>query len=147
MGSRTEEMLKKIMPLHDKGWTKRKISIECRVSPQYVGKLIKLHEQIQHRSMARNYGLSTRILNCLNRNHIPVDVHALADSIDKLLCMRGIGTGSLIEIGAVLEKLNIIDDTDEWVEEGKRRLYFQRKDSLQMYRYDQPGYDRPTMAI
>lgn len=138
MGKRTEEMLEKAIDLHSKGWTKRDIARECGVSPQYVSKLIKMHEQNRHKSPERNYGLSTRVLNCLKRYRIPVDAHVIADSIDLLLPMRGLGKGSLAEIGMMLKGLNIIHNVEEWIEEGKQKQYNQRQTSFREDSYDLP---------
>jgi hypothetical protein len=119
MGKRMEEMLERTIVLHSKGWTKRKIAKECGVTPQYVGQLIKIHEQNRNKSPEGNYGLSTRVLNCLKRNRIPVDGHVIADSIDLLLGMRGIGEGALSEIGRLLISLHVIPDQAEWIAKGR----------------------------
>lgn len=148
MGKRTEEMLEKTVALHSRGWKKRQIAKECGVSPQYVGKLIKIHEQNQSKPPEKRYGLSARILNCLKRNNIPIDPHVIADSIDLLLCMRGLGKSALSEIGMMLKGFNIIYDIDEWIEDGKERLYNQRNTSLRGYSRDLPsaGYSRRSLS-
>jgi DNA-directed RNA polymerase alpha subunit len=148
MGKRTEEMLEKAIDLHSKGWTRTNIAKECGVSPQYVGKLLKIHEQNQNGPPERNYGLSTRVLNCLKRNRIPVDAHVIADSIDLLLGMRGLGEGSLSEIGMMLKALNIIHDINDWIEEGKQKRYNQSKTIFREYSYNLPrGQHMPQIDI
>ena len=147
MGKRTKEMLDKTIALHSKGWTKRKIAKECGVSPQYVGKLIKMHEENQHKSPERSYGLSARVLNCLRRNHIPIDADVIAESIDLLLCMRGIGQSSLEEIGNMLTSIDIIDNVDDWVEGGKHKQYNQRENSFSAFPYDLTRQYKPYIRI
>lgn len=148
MGKRTEEMIEKIAALHSRGWKKRKIAKECGVSPQYVGKLIKIHEQNQSNPTKKRYGLSTRVLNCLKRSDIPIDPHAIADSIDLLLCMRYLGVRSLSEIGRMLKDFDVIHNIDDWIEAGKEKLYNQRNASLRDYSRDLPntGYSRRLLS-
>jgi len=138
MGKRTEELLNEINDLRSNGWTNKEIAKKCSVSPQYVGKLIKMYEENRQSPPEWNYGLSTRVLNCLKRNRIPLDLHVIADSIDLLLCMRGVGECSLNEIGGVLKSQNIIDDIGEWLEEGKRRQYNRHQTSSETFSYDLP---------
>lgn len=148
MGKRTEEMLEKTSALHSRGWKKRRIAKECGVSPQYVGKLIKIHEQNQSNPSTQSYGLSIRVLNCLKRNNIPIDPHVIADSIGLLLCMRGLGKCALSEIGMMLKGFNIIHDIDEWREDGKEKLYNQHKTSFRDYSRNLPntGYNRRSLS-
>jgi DNA-directed RNA polymerase alpha subunit len=96
-----------------------------------------MYEQDQKKPPEQNYGLSTRVMNCLKRNDIPINAQVIADSIDLLLCMRGMGANSLTEIGGVLKGFNIIHDIEEWIEGGREKLYNQRKTSFMVYSYDQ----------
>jgi len=138
MGKRTEEIMNTINGMRLNGITNKEIAKQCGVSPQYVGKLIKAYEENRKCPPEWNYGLSTRILNCLKRNFIPVDPHQIADSIGLLLIMRGIGKSSLDEIGIMLKKLNIISDIDEWIQEGKRKKYEQYTNRFPEFPYDSP---------
>jgi len=126
MGTKTKEMLEKIKLLYSLGWSRRKIAKQCGVTPPYVTRLIKMYEESRKNPPGWDYGLSTRVLNCLKRGYIPLDPQAIADGIDRLLVMRGIGKGSLAEIGNMLKDQHIIDDIDEWIEEGKRKQYSRR---------------------
>ena len=141
-------MLEKTVALHSRGWKKRQIAKECGVSPQYVGKLINIHEQNQSNPSAQSYGLSARVLNCLKRNNIPIDPHVIADSIDILLCMRGLGVRSLSEIGRMLKDFDVIPDIDDWIGDGKEKVYNQRNTSLRDYSRDLPstGYSRRPLS-
>ena len=136
MGKKTKEMLEKINLLFSMGWSKRKIAKECGVTPPYVTRLMKIQEQNRKRPPGWDYGLSTRVLNCLKRGYIPLDLHVIADIIDQLLIMRGIGKCSLDEIGNVLKEHHIIDNIDEWIEEGKRKQYHQRESRRGEYDHD-----------
>jgi len=118
------------------GKTHREIARACGVSPQYVAKLIKVHEQNRKISPEWDYGLSTRVLNCLKRNFIPLDPYVIADSLDLLLLMRGVGKRTLDEIGNMLKDLNIIDNIDEWIAEGKRKQYNQYHNVFGTLSYD-----------
>jgi len=140
MGKRTEQLLNEINYLRSNGWANNEIAKKCGVSPQYVGKLIKLYENNRQSPPEWNYGLSTRVLNCLKRNHIPLDLHVIAESIDLLLCMRGVGEGSLNEIGSILKSQNIIDDVGEWLEEGKRKQYRRHQTLSETFSYDLPRH-------
>jgi len=148
MGKKTEQLLNEINRLRSDGLTNREIAQKCGVSPQYVGKLIKVYEENRQSPPEWNYGLSTRVLNCLKRNRIPLDLQVIADSIDQLLCMRGIGDRSLNEIGSVLKSQNIIDDIGDWIEEGRRKQYSRHQTLSESFSYDFPRqYIVPNIFI
>jgi DNA-directed RNA polymerase alpha subunit len=136
MGTRKTELLNEIIRMTLNGKSRKEISKECGISPQYVGRLIKEHERNRIHPPECNYGLSTRILNCLKRNHIPVDPPAIADSIGLLLRMRGIGKRSLDEIGGMLMDHNVIGNIDDWIEEGKRQLHYQYRNKFATLSYN-----------
>jgi len=126
MRTKTKEMMEKVKLLYSLGWSRRKIAMHCGVTPPYVTKLIKMHEANRNSLLGWDYGLSTRVLNCLKRGSIPLDPQSIADSIDRLLIMRGIGHRSLDEIGNMLMDQGIIDSIDEWIEDGRRKQYNRR---------------------
>ena len=114
------------------GWSRKEIAEKLGITTQYVGLLLRRHKENQRHAHYCDYGLSTRVLNCLKRNKIPLDLQVIAESIDLLLHMRGIGEAALNEIGSILLRHGIIYNIEEWKEDGKKMQYNRRESYSEM---------------
>jgi len=132
MTARTQKLLLEINRLHSIGWERKEIAQKLGITLQYARILLRNHEKSQSCVSHDDYGLSTRVLNCLKRNNIPLDLQVIADSIYLLLHMRGIGDSALNEIGSTLLTHRIIDDIEEWKEDGKRLKHIRRDNYTEM---------------
>jgi len=132
------EIIKNIYQLRADGWTIARIAEKYHVTPQRMGQVIKHNEHYRNSTEDCTLGLSSRVINCLKRAHIPVDATVIADRIDVLLITDGIGKSALTEIGKMLSDRHIITDVNGWIERGRRKNRLSNNKIEKMGRYPTP---------
>jgi len=78
-------------------------------------------ENLKHETNQRNLGLSARTVNSIKRQHIELNPLLIAGHVHTLCVARGVGEKTLKEIGEMLLLRGVINNIDEWIEDGRQR--------------------------
>jgi DNA-directed RNA polymerase alpha subunit len=102
----TDETIQFLSELRELGWTYKKIGEKYGVTAQRMQFLMKDYDDHHTETSENNMGLSMRAINCLNRANIPINPYDIANNIDVLRNIDGLGKHSLQEIVELLKSLD-----------------------------------------
>jgi DNA-directed RNA polymerase alpha subunit len=96
-----------LFELRELGWTYKKIGEKYGVTAERVCQIIKDYDDRHMETSETNMSLSVRVINCLNRANIPINPIDIANNIDVLRNIDGLGKHSFQEIVQLLKSLNM----------------------------------------
>ena len=102
-----DETIKYILELRNLGLSNQKIADQYGITRQRVNQIIKDYEERLNKRKV-NPCLSSRVINCLNRAHIPVNPRDIALNLALLINIDGLGNGSLQEIIRFLQSCGVL---------------------------------------
>lgn len=102
-----DDTIQYMLELRNLGFSNQKIGEQFGISRQRVNQIIKDYQDRQIKREA-NLGLSSRVINCLNRANIPINPSAIALNMAALINIDGLGDCSINEIIKFLQSFNIM---------------------------------------
>ena len=102
-----DETIKYMLELKELGLSNQKIGEQFGITRQRVNQIIKDYQERQNKKEAHPC-LSSRVVNCLNRAHIPINPRDIALNLAVLMTVDGLGDGSLREIMRFLQSFGIL---------------------------------------